>query len=74
MPRNQEARTEGSQASDMMGKAAQGSWGGDVSADSTLGMSVVDSQGSRISGSSPAGSASVIKVRVLGPGCRMSGI
>lgn len=50
--RGQGTRTENSQASDMMGKAAWGSWGGGGSADTTDPGYVVD-QSSRTSGSWP---------------------
>lgn len=73
VPRGKEARTESSQASDMMGKATEGFWVEVVQQiPQILGLSVMRDQGLRTtSDGSAAGSDSVMKVRVTGPGCRM---
>lgn len=73
VPRGKEARTESSQASDMMDKATEGFWVEVVQQiPQILGLSVMRGQGLRTtSDGSAAGSDSVMKVRVTGPGCRM---
>lgn len=78
VPRGKEARTESSQASDVMGKATEGFWVEAVrQIPQILGMSVMRDQGLRTtSDGSAAGSDSVMTVRVTGPaaGCEQSEI
>lgn len=71
--RGQRARAESSQASDIMGKAAQGSWGGGCSLDTTDPGYVLD-QSSRAPGSSIMEWPVMEMQAHRALGCRMSGV